>query len=262
MLNAGVSLTTMDRYFPSSYALVFLWGIAVLLGMIGLGRLVARAVGEEAAAKAGWGLHAVWGMAVYLFAGGLLAAVGWCGETSIVMLIGVGLAALVWTTLRGPRPTLASLAALPWAAWPAFAVVALKYAASIRWPENINENDDFAAYYNFCEKLLATGSFDDPFSWRRLASLGGHTLLQCSTLAKSSFANIQIFEVGLCPVILLGLILGFRRGALARSPLGVFLALIALTTPILRINTASHGTRSSLGECQQHPFSRVQTLGS
>jgi hypothetical protein len=232
----------MERYFPSNYAAVFLWGIAVLLGMIGFGRLVTRAVGGEPARHAGWGLQAVWGMGVYLFAGGWLALFGACEATAIVLLIGLGLAIFIWTTYRRGLPNRADFAAIPWGWWPAFAVVALKYAGGLCWQINVNEGDDLPAYFNFCEKLLSTGSFADPFSWRRLASLGGQTLLQCSVLAHASYANAQAFEMALCPVILLGLILGFRGGVLRRSRLGIFVALIAVTTPILRVNTASHFT--------------------
>jgi hypothetical protein len=232
----------MDRYFAASYAGTLLWGLVVLLGLVGWGRLVARAIGGEAVQMAGWGLHAVWGMAAFIFLGGVLALFGACGELGIVLLICLGLAALIWTTVRGGLPTKATLAALPWIAWPAFLIVALKFASGVCWQATVNRCDDYIAYYNFCEKLLATGSFDDPLSWRRLASLGGHTLLQCSTLAKSSYANAQFFERGICPVILLGLVVGFRGGLVMRSPLGVLIALVALTVPILRVNTASHNT--------------------
>ena len=232
----------MEHLKPVSYLVVFVWGIFVLLGLIGLGRLVARAVGGEAADKAGWGLHAAWGMTAYLFAGGLLALGGACGEAAISLLLGVGVAAFVWTSLRGPRPTRASLAALPWHWWPAFAVVAFIYAGGLCWQANVNPGDDLAIYYHLCEKLLTTGSFAEPFSWRRLASLGGHTLLQCTMLVRGSWINAQAFEMAVCPVILLGLVLGFRGGVLRRGPLGLFLALIAITTPILRVNSASHFT--------------------
>jgi hypothetical protein len=232
----------MERYFPSNYAGVFLWGMAVLLGMIGFGRFVAGAVGGEPARRAGWGLHAVWGMGLYLFAGGLLALFGACGATAILLLVGVGLAMFIWTTYRRGVPNRADFAAIPWSWWPVFAVAAFTYAGGLCWQTNVNEADDLPAYFNFCEKLLSTGSFADPFSWRRLASLGGQTLLQCSVLAHASYANAQAFEMALCPVILLGLILGFRAGILRRSRLGIFVALVAVTTPILRVNTASHFT--------------------
>jgi len=258
----------MERYFPSNYPFVCLWGIAVLLGMIGLGRLVARAVGGEAAKNAGWGLHAVWGMGLYLFAGGLLALFGACGEMAITLLIGVGLAAMAWTTYRDGLPKRVDLAALPWAMWPAFAVVAFFYAGGICWQGNVNEADDLPAYYNFCEKLLSTGSFADPFSWRRLASLGGHTLLQCSILTHASYANAQAFEMALCPVILLGLMLGFRGGILKRAQLGSFIALLVVTTPILRVNTASSftgiilalGLFSTLDLAERADASRLRVL--
>ena len=237
----------MERYFPSNYASVLLWGIAVLLGLIGFGRLLARIVGGEPGRDAGWGLHAVWGMGVYLLIGGLLMLFGACGATTIVLLIGLGLANFLWTTYRRGLPNRADVAALPWGWWPVLAVVALKYAGGICWQINVNPADDPPAYYNFCEKLLSTGSFADPFSWRRLASLGGQTLLQCSVISRASYANAQAFETALCPVILLGLILGFRGGALRRSRLGMFVALIALTTPIFRVNSASQFTGIVLG---------------
>jgi len=236
----------MERCFPTQYGAVFLWAIAVLLGMIGLGRLVALLVGGELAKKAGWGLHAAWGMAAYLFLGGLLGAFGVCAQTNITLLIVLGMGITVWTTFRGWRPTRAALAAIPWFAWPVFLLAALIFSTSIFQQAHANAADDYPAYFSFCEKLLETGSFGDPFSWRRLASLGGHTLLQCSVLVHASWSNIQVFEEALCPVILLGLILGFRGGALARSPVGSFLGLIVVTTPILRVNSASHLTGTVL----------------
>jgi len=232
----------MERMFPVAYATVFFWGIAVLIGFVGLGRMAARAIGEEAAEKAGWGLHAVWGMAVFMFAGGLLALFGACGEMAITLLICAGIGMIIWTAVRAGWPSRAGIAALPWAFWPACAVALFLYAGGLCWQANVNAADDFAAYYEFCEKLLSTGSFPEPFSWRRLASLGGHTLLQSTMLAHGSWAHAQSFEVALCPVILLGLIAGFRRGAILQRPIGLFLALAAITTPILRVNTASHFT--------------------
>ncbi|MDR3404300.1 MAG: hypothetical protein P4L99_17510 [Chthoniobacter sp.] len=232
----------MERYLVANYASALVWSIVVLLGLIGLGRLVARAINEESAVKAGWGLHAAWGAALYLFGGGLLALFGLCGATMIGLLFGAGLAVLIWTTYRAGLPTRAALAEIPWWNWPAFAVVALIFAGGLCWQATFSVCDDLPAYYNFCEKLLATGSFAEPFSWRRLASLGGHTLLQSSILVYGSFANAQAFERSLCPVILLGLVLGFRGGTLGRSPLGLFLGLVAVTTPIIRNNTASHLT--------------------
>jgi hypothetical protein len=232
----------MERCIPIQYGAVFCWAMTVLLGMIGLGRLVALAVGGDSARKAGWGLHAVWGAGVYLFVGGLLGVFGLCGQIGITLVIGLGFGIFIWTLFRGWRPAWNDFAAVSWSAWPAFAVVALTFATGLYQQTCVSEADDFPAYFNFCDKLLETGSFGDPFSWRRLASLGGHTLLQCSVLAHASWANAQAFEVALCPAILLGLILGFRKGALARSWLGLFLGLIAVTTPILRANTTSHLT--------------------
>jgi len=236
----------MEHCFPIPYGVVFLWSLAVLLGMIGFGRIVALAVGAELAKKAGWGLHAVWGTALYLFFGGLLGVCKACVGFNIMLMTAIGVALFVWTTFRQWRPSRADFAGLPWAVWLIFAVVALTFAAGIFQQTFVNNVDDFPAYFDFCEKLLTTGSFEDPFSWRRLASLGGHTLLQCTVLAPTSWANAQSFEVALCPVILLGLIIGFRGGAIIRSRIGQFIALVAVTTHLLRVNTASHYTGTIL----------------
>ena len=222
--------------YPVAYAAIFFWGIAVLAGLIGLGRLVARAIGEEAAENAGWGLHAVWGMGAYLFLGGLLAACGACGATAITLLIGAGIVVTVWTTVRGGWPTRASLAAQPWALWPAFAIAAFLFAAGLCWQGNVNAADDFVGYYEFCAKLLSTGSFPEPFSWRRLASLGGHTLLQSTMLANGWWANVQSFETSLCPVIPSRFGRRVSWGSVATCSPGGTLSgtLLAITTPIIR----------------------------
>jgi hypothetical protein len=237
---------TVIRYFAANYAFTFGWALLVLLGMIGLGRLVAMALRSETAGKAGWGLHAAWGTGLYLFLGGTLALLGICTSAAISLLIGIGVAAWIWTIYRAGLPTKADLAAVPWQMWPVFAAALLMFAGGLCWQGNVNHCDDLGSYYNLCEKLLVTGSFDEPFSWRRLASLGGHILLQCTVLSNASYANIQGFERSICPMIILGMIVGFRGGSLARTPLGILIALMTLTTPIVRINTTSHLTAMTL----------------
>jgi hypothetical protein len=232
----------MEYCLPSSYLVAFLWGLAVIAGMIGLGRLAGRLVDPVTSASAGWGLHAIWGMTVYLFLGAILAVFHWCNARAITLLIGAGLLALLWMTVRNWRGQWSALMAAPWKMWPAFAIAALLYAGGIVfWPHG-NPCDDWPCYFYFCEKLLSTGSFDEPFAWRRMASLGGHTLLQSSVLAQTSFGSARAFELALGPVILLGLVCGFRRGVLTKSLLGLVIALIALTTRMIRLNSASQMT--------------------
>jgi hypothetical protein len=232
----------MEHYLPSSYPIAFVWGIVVLIGMIGLGRLLARFVDAEMGNEVGWGLHAVWGMGVYLFIGSILATCGVFREAVITTLICLGVVAAVWTNLRSGLPTFSALLKAPWHLWPAFLVAAVFYFGGIMYWGRINPCDDTPAYFYYCEKLLSTGSFDEPFSWRRLASLGGHTLLQCTVAARTSLASAEGFELAICPIILLGLIIGFRRGIVARTPFGLCLALAVVTVPIIRVNSASHLT--------------------
>ena len=232
----------MEHYVPRPYLIVLIWTIGVLLGMIGLGRLVAKFVAGKSAAEAGWGLHAIFGMSAYVFLGGVLAVFGAATDIGITLLISLGLVALVLTTRRAGNFLTNLRAALPWQMWPVYVVGVVCFFGGLVWQFNVNSSDDLPAYHAFCEKLLTTGSFDEPFSWRRLASLGGQTLLQCSVLSQGSFANAQAFEIALCPWILVGLVIGFRGGALARSPIGLLLALVAVSTPIIRANTTSHFT--------------------
>jgi len=98
----------MEHYIPANLLVVFLWGFAVFFGLIGLGRLAAMWIGGKEAAAAGWGLHAVWGIAVYLFLGGCLAVFHACTDLGISLLIGLGVAAMLWTTIRAGWPTRAA----------------------------------------------------------------------------------------------------------------------------------------------------------
>jgi hypothetical protein len=239
-------LEAMDHYLPAHYPAAFGWGVVVILGLIGLGRLVARVVDAEAGPKAGWGLHAVWGMAAYLFVGAILAVFGAFGSIAITLLVCAGAGVTFWTSFQSWTRGGMTWKAIPWQMWPAFLVVALSFSGGIVYWTTANPCDDLTAYFYFCEKLVTTGSFDEPFSWRRLASLGGHTLLQSSVVAQTSLASADAFELALCPVILLGLIVGFRGGLLSRTRLGLAIALAAVTTPIIRANSASYLTGTVL----------------
>ena len=161
-------------------------------------------------------------------------------EVGITVLIGVGLATVMaWTTFPwGMANTRVVSRRSLGPAWPGSLSVALfVYAGGLLLAERrLNPCDDLVAYYTFCEKLLATGSFHgEPFSWRSPGVRSG-AILCCSATVSGigglRTANAQAFEVALSPVIVLGLVLGFRGGTLGRSPLGGLLGLIAVTTPI------------------------------
>ena len=217
------------------------WVLVVLSATIGLGRIGARWV-EDEPKQANWGLHAVWGMAIFIFVGGTLATFGLCGKLAIVGLMIIGCIAFVWearTSLRHWRSLFqrGHLGILP-----TLIVVITLFAGGVCWTLNLNPADDHIAYFSFTEKLLTNGTFVEPFSWRRLASLGGQTLLMCSVLVQTGYLNVQAFETAICPVILFGLLIGFRGGMMRKSLVGCFVCFVAMTTAILRINTASQFT--------------------
>src|SRR5579871_3875305 len=114
----------MNFVLPSSFSTGFFWCLAVIFSLIGMGRLAGRLVDAEASESAGWGLHSIWGMVAYLFVSSFLAVFGWCNATTITILIGAGLVALLWMNIRSWRQTLADLKSSPWQLWPAFAVAA------------------------------------------------------------------------------------------------------------------------------------------
>lgn len=59
----------------------------------------------------------------------------------------------------------------------ALTLLALRVSSSI-FPYWLNINDDWMTYFHFPKRMLATGSFIEPFNLRRLAYLGGAPYLQ------------------------------------------------------------------------------------
>ena len=231
----------MERYLTTNYLSAMAWVLVVLGAIIGIGRVAARWV-EDAPRQANWGLHAVWGLAIFIFVGGTLAAVGLCGKAAIMGLLILGCIAFVWearTSLKHWRSLFqrGHLGILP-----TLIVAIILFVGGVGWTLNLNPGDDHIAYFSFTEKLLTNGTIVEPFSWRRLASLGGQTLLMCAVLAQTCYLNVQAFETAICPIILFGLLTGFRGGVMRKSLTGCFVCFVAMTTCILRINTTSHFT--------------------
>ncbi len=231
----------MGRYITTDYLVAACWVAMVFAAMLGLGRLVARWV-DEPESREGWGLHAVWGMALFLLLGGMLSVFGLCNDLAIFSTIVAGSLFLVWD-LRASLPQWRTWASgWSWGMVPLLAIVAFLFYGGVCWIGNVNPADDQVAYFSFTEKLLKTGAVVEPFSWRRLASLGGQTLLQSAVLVRTSYTNVQAFETAICPVILFGLLSGFRRGVMMKSLAGLFVCFVALTTNVIRVNTTSHLT--------------------
>jgi hypothetical protein len=227
---------------------VAVWGAVLLLGFAGWGDLVRRALAPGA--DIDWGLRAAWGLALTIAVGGLLCLLGAARRPALVAWTCGGVALFAQALARRRWPGVAGDgSARPFtfggAGWELLPVVGVACAtvfvylgaAGHTFP---NPSDDWPAYLPFIRKLLQTGTVIEPFSVRRMAAYGGQTLLQAFALVVAGDTQIQIFDGGICVVLIIGLIIGFAREA--RDVIWTLLtmaALLVLMLPDGRANSAS-----------------------
>lgn len=222
-----------------------IWGLAIIFSFAGWGSLLARRLVPEL--DVDWGLRVAWGLAVTLAAGGLLCFCGLARRPVLLIwtfggmvLAGRQMWESQWPLRKGRRPwtelPLGWEAALV-AGTVAIAIYLYVGAAARTMP---NPSDDWPAYLPFIRRLLQTGRFIDRFSVRRMASYGGQTYLQALVLIVASNAQIQIFDGGICLLLVLGLVLGFAREARQVSWMVlILLCLLVMMLPDNRVNSAS-----------------------
>lgn len=222
------------------------WGLVVLVAFAGWGDLVRRTLAP--AADVDWGLRAAWGLAATVVVGGLLCLVGLARGPVLVAWTCGGAAllgqALVLRGRPAPRggPEAAPVTPAGWELLPVIGVAGLAAfiylgAAGHTFP---NPSDDWPAYLPFIRKVLQTGGLVEPFSVRRMAAYGGQTLLQALTSVVARETQIQLFDGGVCLVLIVALVIGFAREA--RSVVWALLTLTALAVLMLpdgRANSAS-----------------------
>ncbi len=95
--------------------------------------------------------------------------------------------------------------------------------------------DDAPAYQAFVRELVQRGSFDQAFSFRRLVAYGGQTVLQAFVSLGVPIRSINVFDEGICPLLLAGMLLQAGR---ARW-LSVAAAFLVAATPTAALNSAS-----------------------
>ena len=214
-----------------SYWLSFAWGLVVLAALVGWGCAAARVTRLEAG-ECPWALLAIWGMAAVIALGGAMALFGLANRKMLIALalLGCGFA-LAWFRPRG----------WDWgAALILGATVLLWYAPAVASRE-AEPYDDYLAYFPFVRRFLETGTLIEPFSFRRLSTYGGHSLLNALSICFGSEKNMNLLDSGLAMVILGGLVYGIaRRFLTVRAALAATAA--ALLIPIARQNTMSQAT--------------------
>ena len=216
------------------------WGLVVLMAWTGWGSLLDRLSGGAPDRKADWGLRAGWGMAVSILAGGLLNLLHLARTPVVTAFVLAGALLQAWYSWghlqKAPRA--------PWVRWIWLMAVALlpllHYWNAVSWPYNINPNDDLVAYMVFPQRMLQTGSFLDPFNLRRMAAFGGHSFLQAQLQIAGSVGTFHLLDMGLCPLVLSGLIVGhFKPVSHGEYAKALLLIVAVLFLPVPRISTMS-----------------------
>jgi len=217
-----------------------LWSVLLLLSFAGWGDAAARwlAPGRDV----DWPLRAAWGLAVTLAAGGLLALLGLARRPVLIVWTAGGLAWAASAALRGGghlRQVLPRRFSWNGLLAAGLGLVTLFVALGAAGEGFPNPSDDWPAYLPFVHKLLQTGTVIEPFSVRRMASYGGQTLLQAFLLIVARDTQIQLFDGGICLILLVGLIFGLARIARGASRTILLLAAcVPLMLPDNRANSA------------------------
>lgn len=200
---------------------ICLWGGVVLLSWEGWGTILCALLRVDVE-QSPVGFRCAWGMAVVVVLGGLLMLFHAATAGGLMALSLLGAAAAVaggairlrrWAfRTRGIRGDIR--AARPW--WllaylvPA-ALLAPAFVAAGFWPFYWNECDDVQAYLPLTQRLLQTGTLIEPMSIRRIVAFGGHTLLQAQALCAAPPDALFLVEFGLCPLVLMLLMIGLIR---------------------------------------------------
>ncbi|MFO0664250.1 MAG: hypothetical protein U0174_09875 [Polyangiaceae bacterium] len=245
-LAVSALVLVMQRLTNNNLVIASTFGLLLLVSCAGWGSSLVYLVARRRTVDLG--LRMVWGMSVLAFVGGVAMLfrafsnnVGFA-MTYLGVFQACAAAYREATTLgrwgrvfarrmRLPRFVFGALLVL-FAAWAYLGAASDSY---------LNPFDDHPAYLPLMKRLLATGTIFEPFSERRALSLGGQTLFQAILYTRSSFDQIQLFDSGVCKVLLLILIWGdgYRNGKRAwHAP--YVASVIVIGVPQFNINTASY----------------------
>jgi hypothetical protein len=241
-----------------SYFISFFYGICLLLSLAGWGKVLNDILFPDR--QIDWGQRASWGLAFSAIAGGVLNATWMISPIAILIFLGLGLVYCLVDLVNCRRSIGSNLLQLVQECrqdkiiLAGIAVVSLliliQYAgwvytgrtniAGMVYAGGFNTSDDYHAYLVFPHKMLQLGSMGpDPFSERRIVSLGGQSFLHALILSGLSDTNLNLIDPALPLIITIGLILGFFRQNPASTKRIIFTILFLLLIAAPKANTTS-----------------------
>jgi hypothetical protein len=238
----------LERHWAPSraYLAAFAWGLLLLSSFVAWGALASRwPLGTR---RLDWALCGAFGMALALAWFATLACFSLVSARGIVFFCALGPIAWgafsLWREYQHDRSPAQSFVAACRRSWlrqrsPVFVVAVgvlyvmalLHYAGAVA-NTTFNLWDDEMAYRSFARQFLDTGTLLEPFSFRRVGSYGGQSLLDAMALAAASRDCVHLLDGGVCVLLLLGLIVGYRGGPRpALRPAILAAGFMAMTLP-------------------------------
>ena len=226
------------------------WSLAALASFAGWGGLVARFCWPNQ--RTSLALLGALGASLLCAIGGPLAAASLLSKWFFLAFVALGAGLLVRECLLHGEEMARWLSVRFRAArlHPAIAVVGLFIAGGVvvqylGGASDISSNpyDDDVSYYPFAKQLLQRGTLLDPFSFRRMSTLGGQALHQALLLTRVGILHLNTFDRSMCFLLAVGLLASHRIGPSRRRVpvLARFLGVLFLIgLPNLSINSASH----------------------
>jgi hypothetical protein len=241
-----------------SYLVSFFYGICLLLSLAGWGKVLQDILFPNR--QIDWGQRAAWGLAFSAIVGGVLNATWTISQLTILIFLGLGLVYCL-VDLVNRRRSIASnllqlfqegrqdkiilagivivslLVLIQYAGWVYTGRINI---AGMVYANGFNTSDDYHGYLVFPHKMLQLGSMGpDPFSERRIVSLGGQSFLHTLILSGLSDTNLNLIDPALPLIITIGLIWGFFRQNPASTKRIIFTILFLLLIAVPKANTTS-----------------------
>lgn len=232
----------------TSYFLAFLWGIYIILSLIGWGGVINRILFPKDCID--WGQKAAWGVAFSILVGGILNVTWTISRTTILIYLTLGF--VYWAIALYLNRTVAfkSLLALVRVCRKdrvvflgtliVFLLIFIQYAAWVSSYE-FNPHDDYHGYFVYPKKMLEMGAMGpDPFSARRIvSSLGGAAFLDTFILCMLNAKNLHLIDLGCGLVISVGVILGLLKERNVSTKKTLFILLFFPFYPLISTNISS-----------------------